>query len=225
MAHHQQQRRSVAFDETIQVHLVPCYYEMSEDEHRQIWLSQEDFKAIRASNSRTVEAMQRRNSCNETEDCPHILLDEEDKCDRGLEHRRSPAHHEQRKINHECCITAALDVQERQRMLEYYDEEEIARASRRGSQWARELARQQGVSDSAGAGRAVDRKRVVHRYNPEAANTGSEKVLDRVMKLCQKDCVIPNDDLFPKNPSRSLSALSVDSMLSVIRKGSSLKRP
>uniref|UniRef100_A0A7S4NH43 Uncharacterized protein n=1 Tax=Odontella aurita TaxID=265563 RepID=A0A7S4NH43_9STRA len=173
-----QQQQRVNFDEAVKIYLVPIHTEFSQEERDALWLGRTDFDVIQAGIRRTVKAI-RRQKRHSSRTVGHNDDEEESVCDRGLEHLRSAAHMEQRKINKDCCVSAVFGEQKRQRSLKCYDDVALAEASMDGSQWARQKAQEEGMRDAA-AVREL-RKREVCRYQPDAA---AMEMMEQAIKLC-----------------------------------------
>ena len=125
------------------VYLVPALADMTDAEIDRTWTTDEDSKSTQLEIVEAIRAMR--------EGTEH---DNEDRvCIRGLEHMRSAAHLEQRKINKECVLRAVLDEQEQQWSTGKDDVEEIANASVHNSKWARESAASLGKADAESARR------------------------------------------------------------------------
>lgn len=222
MERHQKEQRTVGFNLTINIYYVPSHRDMSNDEHRDTWLQEEDMNEIRAGVRRTEKAMRdRRNNRSDGDNDDNA---EHEICDRGLEHRRSPAEYERRKINRDCCVSAVLDVQERQLELGYCSGDDLARASRRGSQWARDQATRAGMSDAAVANAIAEQRQTkkrasMRRYEPDTEHISYQDVLGRAIKHFRPAAAASSKERSdPGNPARSFATFSIENMLNNIRK-------
>uniref|UniRef100_A0A7S4NB91 Uncharacterized protein n=1 Tax=Odontella aurita TaxID=265563 RepID=A0A7S4NB91_9STRA len=203
----QRSERKVAFHPSIEVYLVPRG-------NRSTWLNQEDYENIRNGARRTVRAMLQHSGTNGEDSQIDDDLDESKHCYHGLDHRRSPAHCEQIKINRDCCFSAVFDAQQRQRVVGHCNEEAISKASRRGSQWARAQALQRGLSIAApSVERRESKVRRIVSWN-ENSNTNctnqAEELLQRARRLYQQETVIPGVETTQKKSLRRSSIVPVD---------------
>lgn len=129
----------VRFNRVAKVMLIPSIAEMSSSEIEASYFSDQEFNEMQADTVRTIRAMRRSQP-----------LKEKKYSARGLEQLKSPARLEQTKSNRNNVISAVLDEQERQWARGTIEgEEEIAKASRSHSKWAREMALAMGASDAA----------------------------------------------------------------------------
>ena len=130
--------RSVNFSRRTRVYLVPTLEEMSSQEFYAVYGSDEDSRTNQAGVVDSIRNM--RLGVRESDDTYTC---------RGLEHMRSQAHMDQRRINKDMLFDAVLDEQDRQIGEGVIDDEALAEIAARMSQWARDAALALASSDEA----------------------------------------------------------------------------
>ena len=130
--------RSVDFSRRTRVYLVPTLEEMSSQEFYAVYGSDEDSRTNQAGVVDSIRNM--RLGVRESDDTYTC---------RGLEHMRSQAHMDQRRINKDMLFDAVLDEQDRQIGEGVIDDEALAEIAARMSQRARDAALALASSDEA----------------------------------------------------------------------------
>ena len=130
--------RSVNFSRRTRVYLVPTLGEMSNQEFYAVYGSDEDSRTNQAGVVDSIRNM--RLGVRESDDTYTC---------RGLEHMRSQAHMDQRRINKDMLFDAVLDEQDRQIGEGVIDDEALAEIAARMSQRARDAALALASSDEA----------------------------------------------------------------------------
>ena len=137
-------RLGVRFGSRTKVYLIPSISDYSDKEFTAMWMVDEDRAAAQAGILGDIKAMRTAGAGG-----AGATTDGEGHCSRGLEHMRSAAHMEQRKINKESVMNAVLDAQDAQFEANVINEEDLLEASSRNSRWARENAESMAASDAA----------------------------------------------------------------------------
>lgn len=190
--------RAVAFNRSVRIFTIVSLSEMTEQEFDSSFLTEDDQSRIKIDSNESILAMRR----NKAED--------DEVCFRGLEHLRSVAHLEQRKINKECVLQAVLSEQERQRTQqqeedETNDEEEaLADASRTTSKWSCDLALANGASDAARV-RSILREDILPRRPRRSRGLALERELNW---LCMEDEGNVCNTLNSEPPQRRIPAVT-----------------
>ena len=130
--------RSVNFSRRTRVYLVPTLGEMSNQEFYAVYGSDEDSRTNQAGVVDSIRNM--RVGVPEFDDTY---------TSRGLEHMRSQAHMDQRKIKKDMLFGAVLDEQDRQISEGIVDDEALAEVAARMSQRAKDAALALASSDEA----------------------------------------------------------------------------
>ena len=105
-----------------------------------MWVTQADEKASQADVVKNIMRLRQGG--------PEDHHDEEH-CGRGLEHMRSQAHMDQRRMNKEAVTNGVLDLQDEHFDADVFDEDALAEVAASASRWARELAVQRAAQDEA----------------------------------------------------------------------------
>ena len=105
-----------------------------------MWVTQADEKASQADVVKNIMRLRQGG--------PEDHHDEEH-CGRGLEHMRSQAHMDQRRMNKEAVTHGVLDLQDEHFDADVFDEDALAEVAASASRWARELAVQRAAQDEA----------------------------------------------------------------------------
>lgn len=123
--------------------------EMTDDERRSVWYSEDDIEGIQAGVTATICAM-RRNELPRDEDCgggPGGV----DGTVRGLEHMATSERMEARRLLKRAAIVAVLDEQAEQRLAGICNPHSLAVACCRETKRARDYAARMGAVDAARA--------------------------------------------------------------------------
>lgn len=161
--------RSVNFSRRTRVYLVPTLEEMSNQEFYAVYGSDEDSRTNQAGVVDSIRNM--RLGVRESDDTYTC---------RGLEHMRSQAHMDQRKINKDMLFDAVLDEQDRQISEGIVDDEALAEVAARMSQRARDAALALASSDEA----------YVRRYRKEEEEEEKERAAREAQQAASDaDCV------------------------------------
>ena len=105
-----------------------------------MWVTQADEKASQADVVKNIMRLRQGG--------PEDHHDEEH-CGRGLEHMRSQAHMDQRRMNKEAVTHGVLDLQDEHFDADVFDEDALAEVATSASRWARERAIQLAAQDEA----------------------------------------------------------------------------
>mmetsp|Transcript_4739 Transcript_4739/g.10066 ORF Transcript_4739/g.10066 Transcript_4739/m.10066 type:complete len:306 (+) Transcript_4739:104-1021(+) len=133
-------RKSVRFARLAKVYCIPALTEISEEEVAAIWTNGEDMQQTQANVVSAIRALRNGDASLDDEDGPSS---------RGLEHMVTEERMERRQRNKRRVYDAVLDAQfQFQEQGISPDDEAIASASERHSQWARDVARALGTSDA-----------------------------------------------------------------------------
>lgn len=161
--------RSVNFSRRTRVYLVPTLGELSNQEFYAVYGSNEDSRTNQAGVVDSIRNM--RLGVRESDDTYTC---------RGLEHMRSQAHMNQRKINKDMLFDAVLDEQDRQIGEGIVDEEALAEVAARMSQRARDAALALASSDEA----------YVRRYRKEEEEEENERAAREAHQAASDaDCI------------------------------------
>ena len=160
--------RSVNFSRRTRVYLVPTLGEMSNQEFYAVYGSDEDSRTNQAGVVDSIRNM--RLGVRESDDTYTC---------RGLEHMRSQAHMDQRKINKDMLFDAVLDEQDRQIGEGIVDEEALAEVAARMSQRARDAALALASSDEA----------YVRRYRKEEEEEEERAAREAQQAASDADCI------------------------------------
>lgn len=107
-----------------------------------MWMTEHDHKASQQDVVKSILNLRKNTAVS---DDHH----DEEHCGRGLEHMRSQAHIDERRINKEAVVHGVLDVQDDHFDAGIIDEEEIARTASATSQCATQIALSLAASDAA----------------------------------------------------------------------------
>eukprot|EP00567_Pseudictyota_dubia_P005535 CAMPEP_0197440710 /NCGR_PEP_ID=MMETSP1175-20131217/7138_1 /TAXON_ID=1003142 /ORGANISM="Triceratium dubium, Strain CCMP147" /LENGTH=249 /DNA_ID=CAMNT_0042970859 /DNA_START=89 /DNA_END=838 /DNA_ORIENTATION=+ len=185
------------FDVKVEVYSTIPLSEMTPCEIESSFLCNADLLRIKQNCGRAVRALRRgeaegrnRNHNSNGDD------EEEELCFRGLEHMRSQAHLEQRRINRDCNVQAVLFEQQKQwhqkppSSAEDMDEA-VAEASRTTSKWARDLATANGMADAAFV--RMDRMKQIRSAAAPRQGSALKRAWDQLHQdsLLERECVLP----------------------------------
>ena len=133
-------RKSVRFARLAKVYCIPALSEISEEEFAAMWTNGGDMQQAQANVVTAIRALRNGDSSLDDEDGPSS---------RGLEHMITQERMERRQRNKERVYDAVLNAQfEFQERGISPDDEAIASASERHSQWAKDVALAFGTSDA-----------------------------------------------------------------------------
>ena len=128
------------FANRTRIYLIPTIEELRQEEYEAMWVTQADEKASQADVVKNIMRLRQGG--------PEDHHDEEH-CGRGLEHMRSQAHMDQRRMNKEAVTNGVLDLQDEHFDADVFDEDALAEVAASASRWARELAVQRAAQDEA----------------------------------------------------------------------------
>jgi hypothetical protein len=133
-------RNRLRFANRTRIYLIPTIDELRQEEHEAMWVTTADEKASQADVIKNIMRLRHGG--------PEDHHDEEH-CGRGLEHMRSQAQADQRKMNKEAVTRAVLDLQDEHFDEDLFDEDALAEVAESASRWARERALQLAAQDEA----------------------------------------------------------------------------
>ena len=128
------------FANRTRIYLIPTIEELRQEEYEAMWVTQADEKASQADVVKNIMRLRQGG--------PEDHHDEEH-CGRGLEHMRSQAHMDQRRMNKEAVTHGVLDLQDEHFDADVFDEDALAEVAASASRWSRELAVQRVAQDEA----------------------------------------------------------------------------
>ena len=128
------------FANRTRIYLIPTIDELRQEEYEAMWVTQADEKASQADVVKNIMRLRQGG--------PEDHHDEEH-CGRGLEHMRSQAHMDQRRMNKEAVTHGVLDLQDEHFDGDVFDEDALAEVAASASRWSRELAVQRAAEDEA----------------------------------------------------------------------------
>jgi hypothetical protein len=177
------EKRRVQFNATVNVRPIRHVDRISEDEKRDTWFCQQEYKQMKEDISRAVRVMA----------VGVYEGDDSENCSRGLE-SRTRAGAIRRRENKWVAINEVLDEQDRQHELQLFDDVLLREVYLKESKHCRREAFEMGVRDQEEA-------RSLH-VDDESDEEGSEDEMDY--------CDIDNMRSMMTAPTRNISAMSRD---------------
>lgn len=128
------------FANRTRIYLIPTIDELRQEEYEAMWVTQADEKDSQADVVKNIMRLR--------QGVPEDHHDKEH-CGRGLEHMRSQAHMDQRRMNKEAVTHGVLDLQDEHFDADVFDGDALAKVAATASRRATERALQLAAQDEA----------------------------------------------------------------------------